>query len=309
MRLKTFMIAAGFCAALAAAPPLALAADGEAGRGARFYTPLLSRLVPVLSGEPKSLNSSPSSATRFHLGFFTTELKSSHLTAADQDSNASYLAQLPVRQSTTGIADLGYGSYYGTTRLDVSRFTNTGDGYSLTPQRPGENLNLSLEAGGRYDDLSAGMLYAYRSSFAQHDPEPGVSPYPMYIFTPIGSYDTGLDERSHDGHAVFLYLGYNLSEQLNIRGTLGLAKTSTRFGDEGSLRPVEQSRRWGVDLAATYRLLDNLVYEAHLGYVSIEDTAVTAASTQNSGTDAAPLSSSSHPASLYQIGSHIRMTF
>ncbi|MFH7320638.1 hypothetical protein ACHHRT_08495 [Desulfurivibrio sp. D14AmB] len=254
------------------------------------------------------MSSSPASTTRFHLGFFTTELKSPHLTIGDQESSTSYLAQLPVRQSTTGIADLGYGSYYGATRLDVSRFTNTSDSYSLTPQRSGEKLNLSLEAGGRHEDLSAGMLYAYRSSLAQHDPEPGVAPYPIYIFTPMGGYDGSLGERSHDGHAVFLYLGYNLSQQLNIRGTLGLAKTSTRFGDEGNLRPAEQSRRWGVDLAATYRLLDNLVYEAHLGYVSIEDSVVAAAS-QNAGTDAVPLSSSAPPASLYQIGSHIRMTF
>lgn len=297
--------------ALMVMPATGFAADEAGLDGGRFYTPLLSRLLPNF-GEPSDiLNRTPASTARFSLNFFTTVTDTATSGAGDNSSgSATYLAQLPVRQSATGIADLDYGSYYGATRLDLSRF-NSADGYSLTPQRPGDHLNLSLEAGGRHDDLNAGMLYAYRSSYSPLDSELGFSPYPMYIFTPVSGVDAAYDERSHDGHAVFLYLGYNFTQHLNVRGTLGLARTSSRSGEENSQRLGEQSRRWGVDLAATYRLLDNLVYEAHLGYVSIEDPSpsVAAAASQSGGSDSVPLSSGSPPASLYQIGSHIRMTF
>jgi len=127
---------------------------------------------------------------------------------------------------------------------------------------------------------------------------------PVYIFSPtVGGSTAFLDHYSDDGQALFFYLGYDLTSRLNLRGTMGVA--AAKSGDD-DLHLLEQTRRWGVDFAATYRLLDNLVYQAHLGYVSLVD---------HNGVTAAPprlgeaTLNGEQPSSMYQIGSHIRMTF
>lgn len=130
---------------------------------------------------------------------------------------------------------------------------------------------------------------------------------PVYIFSPtVGGAD--LDHYSDNSQALFFYLGYDLTSRLNLRGTMGIAG-SKNGGDDSHL--LENTRRWGVDFAATYQLLDNLVYQAHLGYVSL-DHGGTPAALPRLGGESLPRSAASldgEPSSLYQIGSHIRMTF
>ncbi|WP_157861464.1 hypothetical protein [Desulfurivibrio alkaliphilus] len=217
------------------------------------------------------------------------------------------------------MANFGYGSYYGVSRLDTtSLYLLPGlaglDELPRSSEVPrDESLALSLEAGVRHHDLNTGVLYAYQSGYpALHRPH-GATALPSYIFTPLGPLtEQNRDQRGPNGHAVFLYLGYNHSPQLNLRGSVGLAKTGINSSDSETGHLLsEQSRRWGIDIAATYKLLDNLVYHAHLGYVSIDETPSTAdAPTLHTGSDATPQSAGGQgPDSIFHIGSHIRMTF
>lgn len=275
-----------------------------AANDGRAAMPLLSRFLPHLNSGDNLLLSA-AQPTSFRLGFVSTG------SADGSDSFPAFLdRQHPLsRQFSTGVASLDYGNYYGASRLDLSRTSQAGLLPSLQQQE--DSLALSLEAGVRHDDLNAGVLYAYRTNYSPLQPmaETGLAAYPMYIFTPSGGSALSLLGERSENHAVFLYLGYNLSRQLNLRGTLGLARTDIE-SDDKNLRLGEQSRRWGVDVAATYRLLDNLVYEAHLGYVSIDDAAPGAFNKAAGGDgEAVPHASGNAPASIYHIGSHIRMTF
>lgn len=132
---------------------------------------------------------------------------------------------------------------------------------------------------------------------------------PVYIFSPAASTTSFLDHYSEDSQALYFYLGYDLTSRLNLRGTVGIAGPGKGGASEDEFHLIEQTRRWGVDFAASYRLLDNLVYQAHLGYVSLDHnrTAVAPSRLGESLSGAATLEG--EPSSLYQIGSHIRMTF
>ncbi|MDZ7640673.1 MAG: hypothetical protein U5J62_01410 [Desulfurivibrio sp.] len=267
-------------------------AFADAGEVAEFSRPWLSRLWSDSDSANGTLFTSPARPSRFSLGYFTTD--------TTQESARRHKQPLANRQST--FAALATEAYYGAARLDLSWLAETN--YQPPWLQGSDGRALSLEAGVSRDDLSAGLLYAYQSGYVPFAGEGQSASYPMYFFTPTDDGASAFDQRSSDNHAVFLYLGYNLSQQLNLRGSMGLAQTELG-GDEQSLRLGESSRRWGVDVAATYRLLDNLVYEAHLGYVNIDETTAS----QLDDNSAVSHAGGSAPSSLYQIGSHIRMTF
>lgn len=302
----------GGAALLLAAPDLAQAQAEEGVResGGFFSGPVLSRFLPGNDSREETL-SQQFRPSRFRLGFFTTPAGDENLPLTSYRSGDQAASQL------TALATLDYGSYYGATRLDTNRSFLLSN-HSAVGELPGaddlareENLSLSMEAGVKRQDFNAGLLYAYQSGYPTATANAfGGAHYPSYIFAPLAPIEQSLDYRSPEGHAVFLYLGYNVSQHLNLRGSLGLAKKSSGF-DDMSQGLGEQSRRWGLDFAATYRLLDNLVYQAHLGYVSIDDASTAPAIPSLHGpSDGAPLSASGQGAdSLYHIGSHIRMTF
>ncbi len=309
MNLRLFSLSAFGAALLLTSSPLNAAAEARSDGDGLFATPLLSRLLPNFNGRSNNLSSSPALNTRFNLSYFATGAGPTGQFSNNDSTAAIHLSQKPVRAAASGVAGLDYGPYYGASRLDLNRFSDP-----VSPSYPlphlEESLGLSVEAGIKRDDLNAGILYAYRNNYSPLESVAGGASFPGYIFTPTnGAFDNALDqERYRDNQAIFFYLGYDLSQQLNLRGTLGLAKTSSLRQEEGGLWLGEQSRRWGVDIAATYKLLDNLVYEAHLGYVNIDENDPTA-NRLNGTSDGAPLSSGSAPTSLYHIGSHIRMTF
>lgn len=294
----------------AASPMVALAGDGPASGPAsglasdepesRVDRPLLSRFLSTGNSSDGTLLTSPARPSRFSLGFFTAggdELSVKYPLLNNQPLGAVS------HQST--VAALESDNYYGAARLDVTSL-NQASGYDPEWARlRDEQVSLSLEAGVGRDELSAGLLYAYQNTYSPLTGQSPTASYPMYFFTPTGDGHGAIDGASIDNHAVFLYLGYNLSRQLNLRGTMGLAQTGAG-GDDHALRIGESSRRWGVDIGATYRLLDNLVYEAHLGYVSIDEPT---SSRLNDDSSAVPHASGAAPDSLYQIGSQIRMTF
>ncbi|MFH7325454.1 hypothetical protein [Desulfurivibrio sp. C05AmB] len=316
MKFRILGIALLSSAACLLAPASSALADDRDGKGERFFSgPLLSRFLPGFGNQSSSL-ADQALPSRFALGYYTTGPLADE---GDYGLTSSYLARYPGPPTTTGVASLGYGSYYGATRIDTNRLAPSGlsEHESLNyfaGQAQDQGLSLSLEAGMSHESLNAGLLYAYQSGYAGSSAATigGSLPYPAYIFAPLGGPDQALEARGHEGRAVFLYLGYNLSQQLNLRGTLGVAKTN-RGSDEKIPGLTEQSRRWGLDIAATYRLLDNLVYEAHLGYVSIDDAPPGAPPIPqlHGASDGAPLSSSGgqNPDAIYHIGSHIRMTF
>lgn len=306
------IILLGSAAFLLAVPAPALAKDADEGTGNLFSGPLLSRFLPG-SASDKETSTDQNLPSRFSLGFFTTS------TPDDENDflSTSYQPNSPPSQMTA-LANIGYGSYYGTSRLETNRPGLLTGIAGL--DEPGsnqlayeDNLSLSLEAGLRRQDLSTGILYAFQSGYPTiKGPADHGAPYPSYIFAPLNhGSEQSRNLNTPEGHAVFLYLGYNHSQQLNLRGTLGLARTGFS-GDDDSPSLQEQSRRWGLDFAATYKLLDNLVYEAHLGYVSIDETsAAPEIPTLHTPTDGTAQSAGGEQGadSVYHVGSHIRMTF
>ena len=296
----------------------AFADESERGSSSFIASPL-SSLLPGLGNQTSGLGESNLVPSKFSLGFFTPGQESGKGGAA---YSAFYQLAQPDTSPMIGLAAIDHDQYYGFGRLETNRFSRAPEvvdssAESRTLPRldnpAGENLTLNLEAGVRKDNLSAGLLYAYQSGY----PDPsaasfGTSAYPAYIFAPsLNEASSNADLSGAEGHAVFMYLGYNLSQQLKLRGTFGVARTN---GGQEAANPAlsEQSRRWGLDFAATYKILDNLVYEAHLGYVSLDDGSnIPALDGQEHGEAGNSLSAvpGERDDAAYHIGSHIRMTF
>ncbi|MDF1613951.1 hypothetical protein [Desulfurivibrio dismutans] len=315
--LKFSIALLGSTALLLTLPVLASANDTDSGER-KFAGSMLSRFLPSSEPQGESWNHQEL-PSRFSLGFFTAGVPLAPVAAPEEEFHApSYLDDSPPTQ-ITALANFGYGSYYGVSRLDTNNLSllpgmvGLDDQLSANELPRDDNLSLSLEAGLRHQQLNTGMLYAYQSGYpTSRGPISGSPSFPSYIFTPLGPVsEQHRDQRGPEGHAVFFYLGYNHTPQLNLRGSVGLAKTAGGISsDDPNHLLNEQSRRWGVDIAATYRLLDNLVYQAHLGYVSIDESP-SAAETPvlHTGSDATPQSAGQNSDSIFHIGSHIRMTF
>lgn len=162
--------------------------------------------------------------------------------------------------------------------------------------RKGSALDVSATA--KVKGLATGINYARRNEY-----QPGVDQkmstgLPYHIFTT----GKGEDAYEQDGYALFFSVGYDVTEKLNMNGTLGYAKVKNRAESDAS----PESRRWGVDIGASYRLLDNLYYDAHLGYVTLDGPPEAPAPQGNT-----PLPLASDPAggNFYHMINQLRMTF
>lgn len=156
---------------------------------------------------------------------------------------------------------------------------------------------LDLGAGTKMKGLDAGIGLSRRNGY-QPDLAQKMAPgLPHHIFATA----SGENAYEQDGYALFFSLGYDLTEHLNMSGTLGYARVKGRTESAAAL----ESQRWGVDIGASYRLLNNLYYDAHLGYVTLDGAQVAPASSP------ASLSGGSDPAdgNIYHVINQLRMTF
>jgi len=160
----------------------------------------------------------------------------------------------------------------------------------------GRGSSLDLGAGAKVKGLHAGVGLSSRNGYQPDLDQKMASGLPHHIF----STARGENAYEQDGYALFFSLGYDLTEHLNMSGTLGYARVKNRTESDAAL----ESQRWGVDIGASYRLLDNLYYDAHLGYVTLDGAP-----------DAPPpasLSAGSDPAggsNIYHVINQLRMTF
>lgn len=152
------------------------------------------------------------------------------------------------------------GDYYAGTGFSYS-MALAGAGGPENRQRL-KSMGVFMETGKRIANLTTGFMYVYVNG----DDAAGSGGFrPFYLFTlASGAYrDKGvlLDQ----AQAISLYAGYDIGSQLSLRGGLGIAKVDERMTAD-ALRK-EESFRWAVNLDANYKLLDNLVYEAHFGFL------------------------------------------
>ncbi|MFA6497900.1 MAG: porin, partial [Desulfurivibrionaceae bacterium] len=67
-------------------------------------------------------------------------------------------------------------------------------------------------------------------------------------------------------HAVVAAADYAVSNQLRLHGAIGWAKA-----DEVQAAGQDDAYGWEYNVGAAYKLLDNLTYEAHFGYLDTGD--------------------------------------
>jgi opacity protein-like surface antigen len=67
-------------------------------------------------------------------------------------------------------------------------------------------------------------------------------------------------------HAVIAAADYAVSNQLSLHGAIGWAQA-----DEEQAVGQDDEYGWEYNVGAAYKLLDNLTYEAHFGYLDTGD--------------------------------------
>jgi len=162
-----------------------------------------------------------------------------------------------------------------------------------------------LQVGGKFDALTPSMMYFYASGQDMNetaanggDMEAALSATtgtgdlfePLYILTGrhTGMLNTDLFAgntaiMSTAGvHAVVAAADYAVSSQLNLHGAIGWAQA-----DEAEIAGYtnrDDDYGWEYNVGAAYKLLDNLTYEAHFGYLDTGDyfkSTATADDTEN----------------------------
>lgn len=202
----------------------------------------------------------------------------------------------------TGTASAEIGDFYALSQIGYRQ-------YGDDTARARTERQVILEAGTQRNALNTGVMYAYRTghpAFISNKPVLGEQRLPYFIFSPATAGSGALgDSYATDVQAVLFYVGYDLTDQLTALASFGFAKTNKSDAADTAL--TEKGSRWSIDIAASYKLLDNLVYEAHLGYMNIDESAAAASSAVNdSGPSISPLK---NPSDIYQITNKIRMTF
>jgi hypothetical protein len=156
--------------------------------------------------------------------------------------------------------------------------------------------SLSLGAGTSVKGFDAGVAFARRSDYQPELAQKMASGLPHHIFTTAKGDKAAYEQ---DGYALFFSLGYDLSEHLNMSGTLGYARVKNGSEGEASL----ESQRWGVDIGASYRLMNNLYYDAHLGYVTLDGPP------EGPAAGSLPSPASASDPGMYHVINQLRMTF
>lgn len=141
-----------------------------------------------------------------------------------------------------------------------------------------------LQVGGKFEALTPSLMYFYASGQDRNatagnggDIENALGSNgtgdqfePLYILT--GRHTGMLNNdifngqttaMSRDGvHGVVLAANYAVSNRLTLHGAVGWAKA-----DKVNLANKDDEYGWEYNLGAAYKLLDNLTYEAHFGYL------------------------------------------
>jgi len=75
-------------------------------------------------------------------------------------------------------------------------------------------------------------------------------------------------------HAFVLAADYKASDALTLHGAIGYAKADEKIYQNGAATydaTLDDDYGWEYNIGAAYKLLDNLTYEAHFGYLDTGD--------------------------------------
>jgi len=151
-----------------------------------------------------------------------------------------------------------------------------------------------LQVGGKFDALTANLMYFYAEG---QDSSTDVTAAlnsgssvkgtgdqfePLYILTGRHTgmlnpdiYAVSTNMVNSGVHAIVAAADYAVSNQLTLHGAIGWAKADEARVYAGQ----DDSYGWEYNIGAAYKLLDNLTYEAHFGYLATGDYFKTAPGT------------------------------
>ncbi len=148
-------------------------------------------------------------------------------------------------------------------------------GFTLVPGRRGPVLTASVGMDRRRTDLAlsvdtsasrVGVLYLYEA-------EPGKAmsdDTPLFILPRNGAALLGLDSGDEARlHTYGLYGDLSLGDKFGVHWAVGYAAVVQ--GDQ------TEKKAWEYNVGIAYRVLSNLMYEAHFGYLTTDDDGEVAA--------------------------------
>lgn len=251
---------------------------------------------------------------------------------SDNDSD-TYVARLYYNTDTTD-AGLHYGytrnettitrddtkhelTAYGKFKLDnffvnaeLTHFFGEQDNDGATLDRDYDSWAGMLQVGGKFGNLTPSAMYFYAEG---QDPNStdienalgttgtGDLFEPLYILT--GRHTGMLNNDMFNGYtngmstsgvqAFILAADYKVSDRLSLHGAIGYAEA-----DEVQIAGQDDEYGWEYNIGAAYKLLDNLTYEAHFGYLDTGDYFKTDAALNDSNTE-----------NVYMLSHSLTMTF
>jgi len=177
--------------------------------------------------------------------------------------------------------------YFGSVDLDTEDATHHNRDY--------DSWAGMLQVGAKVDALTPSLLYVYAQgqkvtdsttnggdiSNALGTTGTGDMFEPLYILT--GRHTGILNNDVFNGstasasaagvHAIVAAVDYAVSNQLSLHGAIGWAKADEKVYYDGVTLTAakDDSYGWEYNVGAAYKLLDNLTYEAHFGYLDAGD--------------------------------------
>ncbi|MDH3359740.1 MAG: hypothetical protein OEL55_02625 [Desulfobulbaceae bacterium] len=144
-----------------------------------------------------------------------------------------------------------------------------------------------VEVGGNFGNLSAALAYVYASGDANATDNQtenalgssGSEFEPLYILTGshmglLNSDVQGADSQGYGMgeagcHVVALMGDYKVSDRLTLHGAIAIAQADEEVQVGGAQSYANRDDSYGTEynIGAAYKLLDNLTYEAHFGYL------------------------------------------
>ncbi len=174
-----------------------------------------------------------------------------------------------------------------------------------------DSWGAMLELGAKMDALTPSLMYFYASGdnnstdtdnevFGTNTTTQGVTGSeftPLYILTGrqtgllnADQYAADTDALSAGVHAIVAAVDFAASDRLTLHGAIGWAQADAEKAG------WDDEYGWEYNVGAAYKLLDNLTYEAHFGYLDTGDFfegGVAGANTEN----------------VYLLTHHLTMTF
>lgn len=194
---------------------------------------------------------------------------------------------------------------YGKYKMDnyfanVELTQKTGDSNATTEI---DSMGGMLQIGGKFDAITASFMYFYAEGDDDNSNDneaygtTGTEFTPLYILTGRttgmlnGDQATANASMTDDGvNAFVLAADYAASDRLSLHAAIAYAEA-----DEATAT-YDDEYGWEYNIGAAYKLLDNLTYEAHFGYLDTGDyfnAGSTTDTTQN----------------VYVLTHHLTMTF